>query len=584
MKRIISLILTVVMLFGVVSVLGSCGAPDNPGAQIAVYLGDEVYDLDPSDYYVDSNAEALMALLYEPLFKITEKGKLKCAAAKDYEVDEDERKITITLRESYWSDGTLVIADHFIYAWKRIILESSNANPAAALFYDIEGALEAKSGENTIYKGLGLERTKMDVITITYREGADYKQLLKNLASVAASPINFNVYETAPAYWSKNVNTRVFNGPFSVNTFDRLAGELTLERNLGYHQDPETEDYDNEVRPHKLVSVFGVDGAQVELTYDDIESKTVFYMGNASLADRKENQKKAEVADTLSTYSYVFNTENPLFAIKEVRQALSLVIDRNAIIAEITFGKAANGFIPYAVKDTATGKTFRTQALIDGAAKLTEAQALLDSVSSKLAGVSKRFTLTVNNDEESLKIASLVVAAWESLGFTVTVDAVSSVTHEISEIEFEDSEIQVLAKNASYGKRDFDVLAVDWQMYSTDAFVGLCAFSTTMSGCGVDHTNGDAVRLNISGWQSSEYDKLMREAYEATDKETRSQKLHEAEKLLVSEAPIVPLVFNQSFYFANKQLKKLDFDGFGHVIFTDAKQKKYEKYLPKEED
>ena len=191
MKKITSLLMTVVMLFGIVTVLAACGTPDNPGAQIKVYLGEEVYDFDPTDYYADDNAEQVMSLLFEPLFSVNKKGKLECAAADDYDVDEDERTITITLRESYWSDGSLVIADHFIYAWRKL-LDASTANPAAALLYDIEGAVDVKTGEQTKNSAeLGVERLETDVIKITYRQGADYKQLLKNLASIATAPLNF---------------------------------------------------------------------------------------------------------------------------------------------------------------------------------------------------------------------------------------------------------------------------------------------------------------------------------------------------------------------------------------------------------
>ena len=50
MKKLLSLVLVLVMMLGSVSVLSSCGAPEDDGAQISVYLGSGVFDLDPSDY------------------------------------------------------------------------------------------------------------------------------------------------------------------------------------------------------------------------------------------------------------------------------------------------------------------------------------------------------------------------------------------------------------------------------------------------------------------------------------------------------------------------------------------------------
>ena len=150
MKKLLSLVLLLAVVLSVATSLASCGAPEDDGAYISVYLGEGVYDLDPSDYYVSDNAAQLMSLIYEPLFRIDEDGDLECAAADDYEVDEEKRTIYITLRETYWSDGNRVKAEEFVYAWRDVILSPNNANAAAALLYDIENAVEVKNGSKPI--------------------------------------------------------------------------------------------------------------------------------------------------------------------------------------------------------------------------------------------------------------------------------------------------------------------------------------------------------------------------------------------------------------------------------------------------
>ena len=75
MKKIVSLLLTLSILVLCVSALSSCGAPKDDGAEISVYLGERIYDFDPTDYYVDSNAESVMSLLFEPLFRLNANGK-----------------------------------------------------------------------------------------------------------------------------------------------------------------------------------------------------------------------------------------------------------------------------------------------------------------------------------------------------------------------------------------------------------------------------------------------------------------------------------------------------------------------------
>ena len=581
MKKFLSLILALALISGMLLVFASCGKAKDQGAEISVYLG-EVYDLDPTDYYVDSNAEQVMSLLFEPLFSVKKNGKLTCnAAAKKYKVDKRERTITVELRESYWSDSTLVKAEDFLYAWRDILLEPNNANPAASLLYDIENAYEIKNGDLSIYE-LGVAVTETLELTITYREGANYMQLLKNLASVATAPVRQDVItEINSGYWSKMVNTAYTNGPFMISSIDYESDNFTLVRNSGYHQSLDVKDDTKIVRPSKLMSSFTLGSEETRLSYTSIENNTVFYMTDMPLADRAGNQKSAVVVDDLSTYTYVFNVENPLFAIKEVRQALSMAIDRDAIISAITFGTAANGFLPNTVLNTANGKAFSRDSLISTSAKLDEAKALLAGVD--FSGIEKSFKLTVNDDEESKKIAELVSAVWTELGFTVTVDALAPIANTVGKDDdaanIKDSAIQVLVNKAARGERSFDVIAVDWQMYSTDPFVALSAFATEFSGCGSLLPEDTTVYGSFGGYKNEEYDKLIAEAYAETDAKLRAEKLLAAEQMLVDSACIVPLVFNQSVTFVSKDISKLAYDGFGNFILTDLKLKNYEKYL-----
>ena len=585
MKKITCMLLAVALLCGALFSLASCGAPEDSGAQISVYLGPEVYDFDPTDYYADSNAEQVMSLLYEPLFKVNSKGELKCAAAKNYSVDKTNRKIVVSLRESYWSDEIRVKAEDFIYAWREVLLEPNNPNPAAALLYDVENAIGVKAGDVS-YSDFGAVATGTYQITITYREGADYNQLLRNLASVATSPLRQDVVSIAKTYWSKDIITIVTNGPFTLDNLDREIGDFTLSRNLGYHQKSSAKDYTKNVTPESLVSFITTDGA-LNLTYDDIANKTVFYMGDATLEDRAANKDKAKAVDALSTYTYVFNTEKALFANKNVRLALSLALDRAAIQEAVTFGKAATGFLPDPISKAVYGKNAEARIPSDYAENMNQAKSLISS--AHLAAKDMKFTLTINDDEESIAIAELAKSAWEQLGFKVTVKKVSSIKSTIidttldEEKVIEDSAIQTLVKEASYGKRDFDVIAVDWQMYSNDAFVALSAFTSHMNGNGTDFTSG-AARKNISGWTNAEFDQYMNAAYFAETDAERNEALKKAEEILLDSAPVVPVLYNQNFAFISGDLSSISTDAFGNFVFTKVEQKNYKKYLPSDEE
>ncbi len=590
MKKLISLLLVVTLAFGCMAALSSCGAPEDAGAEILVYLGDTVYDFDPSDYVVDDNEAKLLSLMYEPLFSLNENGRLKMAAAKKYKIDRKEQTITIQLRESYWSDGRAVQAQDFIFAWRDLLMAPNRANPAAALLYDIENAAAIKNNEAELYD-FGAIALDIDTIQITYREGADVDQLLKNLASVYTAPIREDAYRSAPDCWSKQVDTVMTNGPFTikvnaVETEELDGGEETitsaqfsLTRNIGYHQNPETVNYTKNVTPESLVT-FWIGDKAVDLTYSQIESKTMFFMGDMMIDERAANKDKAVVNDLLSTYSYAFNTKNELFANVHVRRALSLALDRSAMQQAVVFGKPAAGLHP------------STEGLISAGADLSAAQAEL-----ALAGTlpTKAFTLTVNNDEDSILLADMAKDAWAALGFTVTVNVVDYVKNSVvldmvtgDKTTIRDSVLQAMIKDASIGAGSFDVIALDWQMYSADPFVALAEFSSDMNGCGYDFATNTR-RTSITGWTSTEYDALIKSAFEATDKKAREAALADAEKMLCEQLPILPVLYNQNFAFISKQVRDVSSDGFGFFNFTKAALKDYKQYtvdiiFPEEED
>ena len=585
MKRTLSLLLALVMILGTLVSLTSCGAPKNAGAEINIYLGAETFDLDPSDYYVSSNAEQVLSLVYEPLFSINKNGKLKPAAAKEYEVDKEERKIVITIRESYWSDNIKVNAANFVYAWCDRILDTANPNPAASLFLDIEGVKELLNGEGSI-SDVGISATEMDQITITYCEGADYKRILENLASVATSPVRQDIVETAETYWSKNANTIVTNGPFKLKSYNKEEGTFELARNLGYHQMYNVKDYDNKVNPALLYGNFTLADGEITVSYSDIQNKVTFIMADATLADRAANKKKAEVADHTSTYTYVFNTKHPLFADANVRRALSAAIDRDAIVKAVTFGKPADGFIP----DVSGGSE---EKLISTTSATNKAREYLALVDTALLEANKSFTLTIDSDEQSKKIAELVKASWESIGFTVTVKVAEPVENELNGSLIIDSGIQYLIKDASYGDAQFDVIAVDWQTYSLDALAGLATLTSNLNGMGKEQISGDpalgtadssVARANVTGWSDAKYDSLVAAVLSATSKKDREAKLAEAEAYLIGEMPVCPIMFNQSFVFVGSKISKLEFNGLGNVVLTDVKLSGYTKYYKPEED
>ena len=84
---------------------------------------------------------------------------------------------------------------------------------------------------------------------------------------------------------------------------------------------------------------------------------------------------------------------------------------------------------------------------------------------------------------------------------------------------------------------------------------------------------------HITGWQNDEYDELLEEAFEESDLGARSEILFEAEEILMEEMPVMPLVRYQNAYVVNKDLKKLENNYYGTMLFANAKLKHAEDYV-----
>ena len=178
-------------------------------------------------------------------------------------------------------------------------------------------------------------------------------------------------------------------------------------------------------------------------------------------------------------------------------------------------------------------------------------------------------TVFIADDEENIREGLKCIIDWEELGFKVTTKALAN-SKRVSN---------------AYRDRDFDILAIDYQMLSEDAFNYFATFSTAMSGMGIDMQNGnyDPVE-HISGYSNEEYDAIMENAYAAEDRKAASVYLHEAEAKLAEDMPVIPVVFNQDYYLMNKKvISNVSLDYFGGKIFKDLKMKDYKKYLPVEE-
>lgn len=578
MKKILALTLCLLML---VPLAVGCGKKDEDdrGAVVRAYMTSEIFNFDPIYAYTDDAATKIMGMIYEGLFRLTPNGKVEKALCKSYKITEDKEnniyKMQVTINDTGWSDGREVTVNDVIFAWKRI-LDPEFSCSAAAMLFDIKNAKAYKNGDCSP-DDVGLYPVDTKVLDIFFEQPINYDLFIENLASPILVPLREDILAKADK-WASNVAIMAGNGPFAVRSF--TPGEkMALQRNSYYYRDVEKDADDAVVRPYRIFIDLTVGAGDQLNAYNE---GTLFYNSEIPLGSRNDWASAVKTVDMQNVHTYYFNTTNPLFSKAEVRRALSLALDRNEIAKIVVFGEAATGLITDGVFDTSRKNSFRKVGgdLIKTSADVDAAKALLNQ-----AGVtSGSFTITIRDNEVDNAIANYAKGVWESLGFTVNIRALYA-RKEITENEYE---VYVDSFEEAFKTGDFDVAGIDLQMFSTDAFSTLAGFAMGYSGTALDlahpENGGWDLKPSVTGYNSEAYNTAIDNAFKASlNRSERSKYLHEAEKILLEDMPVMPLVTLQNAYVARKSLSKFSFDFYGCPVMTDLKLKNYELYTNAEE-
>lgn len=599
-KRLLALALCVMMI---VPLFASCGEInlEYKGPILQMYLTEQVYDFDPLNSFNNESQQKIVSMLYAGLFKINDRGDLEPELVQHVEIKDDdnikEYKMTLTLKETYWSDGTMLSADDVAYAFRRA-LRIETSNEAASLLMDIKNAEEIKHGDASI-DDLGVSAIDTLVLEITFKQKIDFEQFKLNLASPALVPLRENVVEKN-VDWAKKPVTAVFSGPFILRkvSYEDLDRGLTLERNSYYFRHKTKDAVDKSVTPYRII----VDYTKTaEEQLDLYNAGQVLYVGDIALSLRNDYKDKATVSNALSTHTYYLNQnaliaskkageENgfALFAIKEVRQALSLAIDRNAIRDLVVFADVATGLVPNGIfNENGKNVSFRSKAtenLIAGEADVNAAKNLLQTAGINAADYT--FSISVReNDVVHNAIAEAVAKVWtEQLNFNVSVKKVGvegKAPNEVDETGEVQKDIRDDLFNESLAKGDFEVVALDLVGSSVTPLSFLAPFALNYTGNSLDMSSGlDDYPLtpHKTGYNSEEYNAIIDNVYSSTAVSKRAELLHEAENLLLEDMPVIPIIFNKDAYLASGDLRGFSSTYFGTRNFAKASYRDWENY------
>ena len=466
-------------------------------------LGADPKTLDPQlnsaadgGYIINNTFEGLMREV---------NGKLEPKMAESYEVSEDGLTYTFKLRDAKWSDGKPVTAKDFEFSWKRALSPEVASEYSFQMFY-IKGGQEYFNGEASVDD---VAVKAIDDKTLEVVLNAPTPYFLDLTTFYTYMPTREDLVDNE-GIWAKDPAKAVSNGPFKLAEC-KTGDKVVLVKNENYW-DQET------VKLDKIEALMIVDESTMLTAYEAGELDIIDNMPTQEIPRLQAEDPTFQILPILGTYYYIFNVEKAPTDNLNVRRALALAIDREAIVNTVTKGGQipATGYVPNGLR-TSTGEDFRKVAGDYGidptAANVEEAKKLLAEAGYPNGEGFPTIELVYNTSEGHKAIAEAIQEMWkQNLGINITLA---------------NQEWAVFQDTRHNG--NFTIARAGWLGDYADPMTFLDLW-TSYSG------------NNDSQWKNTDYDALI-EKTKLAEGEERDKLLLEIEKMMMDEMIVMPIYY-----------------------------------------
>jgi len=476
-----------------------------------------------------ARSEAALTILrdlYEGLTAIGADGTPVLAAADRCDVSSDGKTYRFHLRAAArWSNGDPVVAEDFAAAWRRLV-DPHTAAQYADILQPVRGAAAITRG-TAAPATLGVRADDPLMLVVELDHPTPY------FLSVLTHPATFPLHRASLAAHGRGFSkpgVMVSNGAFVLTRWD-FGSHLVAARNAHYWDGAAVRvdgveyysfaDADSELRAFRT--------GQVDVTAT-IPAAQIRWIKD-HLGDR------LRIAPQLSVYYLGLNLRSaPLGESRALRQALSLVIDRERLVELVTGAgeSPAFTFVPAAIHGY-------SPPLPDYASwplpqRVARAKALLRAAG--MEGKPPALELRYNTGELHSRIAIAVAQMWkDSLGIETALRA---------------EEFKVLLQDIDRG--DVMMFRASWVGDYDDAY----GFLQVLQG---------GFGINLPHYANPAYDDLLARAANDEDPGRRRLLLQQAEALMLSDQPLIPLYFYVSKHLVSARVVGWQ-DNAMNVVYT----------------
>jgi oligopeptide transport system substrate-binding protein len=449
------------------------------------------------------------------------------ALAAETTTSDDKLTWTFKLRDAKWTNGDPVTAQDFVFSW-RLMLESPGEYTYLFYYFKNAEAYEKayQAGNAAESMALGFEALDENTLKLTLNNPVPFLPDLlafptfypRHARSMEPFKVNNNGKISYEAKYTLPENV-VTNGPFKFEKWEQ-GKRLVLRKNPGYWNAAE-------VKSDVVEMIVNNDPQSAFVQY---EGGKVDWLADVSAeigAKLKEKGRKdLRVSPSYGTAFLTFNVaesvanvqgKNPLSDIR-VRKALAMSIDKQYIVDKITrMGeRPAYTYVP---------QNFFPGYSTEKAPQLNmeEAKSLLAEAGYEGGKGFPTLTIMYNSDNPTRKAFSEYISqSWKNnLGINI----------ELTPLEVKTYRTQVTTKQ-------YSIACVAWYGDYMDLSTWTDKYLSTSQN-------------NDTNWGPKAYDELCAAAAKEPDEQKRLQLLAQAESMINSELPIVPL-----YYYVNVTLHR----------------------------
>lgn len=498
-----------------------------------------ITSLDPAFAKSQNNMWAIHHI-FSTLVELDENLELQANLAKRWNISENGLVYTFVLRNDvYFHENDCfktkldrkLIAQDVVHSFERLISSEINS-PGSWIFagkVDETKAFEATNDSTFI---LRLNKPFLPMLNILS---------MQYCSVISEKAIKF--------YGNKVRSNPVGTGPFQFKRWIESQG-LYLIKNNDYYEyvNGNVLPYLDGVRASfmedKKIAFLELLNQKVECV-SGLESSFINELLDENGELQKEKQKKINLYKSpFLNFEYLgINQANlskeSALADKRVRQALNFAIDRKTMMQSLrnNIGFPANsGVIPRGLPaydpDQVPGYTY----------DLVKSRALL-----KEAGYENGIgveTIKLNTNKDYLDITTFVAKQWEKLGLDIEINLLESAS---------------LREGMRNG--NLDMFRASWIADYPDGENFLCLFYS-----------GYPAPPNYTHFANENFDRLYEKSISETDLTARTELYHEMNRIIVEEAPVIFLFYDESALFTTKNIEGIETNALNLLQVKNLKE------------